>query len=130
MAADASSRPKPVHGSASGAIPFRFWSQPGDDLYDKDNRDDHSSSEDDIPSTSEFARAAVEAGFTVDQFSRAERALDAGTVSSPGGVNLARSIVDKLVQRKTSGRRWQGPLPPPRVSLPRTLGDAIAMASY
>lgn len=50
--------------------------------------------------------------------------------SSPGGVNLAKSIVEKLVKKKTSGRPWQGPLPLPRVSPLRMLGDAIATASY
>ena len=35
-----------------------------------------------------------------------------------------------MVERKTDGRPWQGPLTPPRVSPPRTFGDAIAAATY
>jgi hypothetical protein len=102
-----------------GAIPFRFWAQSSDDQDVEDE-----------PSTPEFVKEAVEAGFTVKELSRAERALESGTVSSPGYIKLAKSIVAKLVQRKTSGRPWQGPIPPPRVTPPRTLGDVIATASY
>jgi hypothetical protein len=35
-----------------------------------------------------------------------------------------------MVQRKFSGVPWQGPLPKPRVSPPRTLGDALAKATH
>jgi len=42
---------------------------------------------------------------------------------------LPRSIVTKLVQRKFTGAPWQGPLPSPRVSPPRTLGDCVAKAT-
>ena len=65
LAVESTIRPKPVHGSAD-FIPFRFWSQPGDDFTDeaagKDTED-----EEDLPSTTEFIQAAKTVGFSVDQ---------------------------------------------------------------
>lgn len=101
LAVDATIRPKPVHGVA--AIPYRFWSQP--DANDDD--EDDSSEDEELPSTPAFVAAATEAGCSVQQLCRAERALIAGKESSPVGVNLARSIVQSLVQSKLSRRPWK-----------------------
>ena len=71
MALDATLRPKPVHGvqgsgnpsSPAQVIASRFWAQP-EDTDDSDDEDPvHEVS---VPSTSEFIKDALEAGFTVD----------------------------------------------------------------
>lgn len=119
---DACSRPKPVHGGASGgAIPSCFWAQPGEDDKDSDDddapstpstpefNDEEAPSTSDVPSTPstpEFVKVAAEAGFVAHQLIRAERALNEGTKASPGGLRLARSIVQRLVQQRTSGKPW------------------------
>ena len=108
LAVESTIRPKPVHGSAD-FIPFRFWSQPGDDFTDEaagEDTEDREDTEDeeDSPSTTEFIQAAKTVGFSVDQLARAERALNACMAQSPEGVTLARSIVQTLVKKKTSGR--------------------------
>jgi hypothetical protein len=57
------------------------------------------------PTTTEFIKEAMDAGFTIDQLARAE-------------------------QRRLVGSPWEGPLPSPRFSPPRTLlGDCLASAS-
>lgn len=125
LAADSVQRPKPVHAVLQGASPLKskFWAQSSDpDLTD---------SEDEDPSTPDFIDQATRAGFTLDQLCKAEKALESGN-SNPcsSDVRLAKSIVSKLVQNKYSGAPWKGPLPPPRVSPPRTLGDVISKAAY
>ena len=85
---------------------------------------------DDEPSTPEFIKEALEAGFTLELLSRAENAFNSGSTPSSSDLKLANSIVSKMVERKIDGRPWQGPLPPPRVSPPRTFGDALAAATY
>lgn len=120
LAAEATRRPKPVHG-----VPFhsKFWAQAGDSEEDD--------SDDDELSTSDFINRAAYEGFSLDQLLRAQKALDSGSKSScSSGVLLAKSIVSKLVHRKVNGAPWKGPLPAPRVSPPRTLGDATAKAAY
>jgi len=84
----------------------------------------------DEPSTPEFIKEALEAGFTLELLSRAENTFNSGSTPSSSDLKLANSIVSKMVVRKTDGRPWQGPLTPPRVSPPRTFGDAIAAATY
>ena len=143
LAADACIRPKPIHGvSSSTAIPFKFWVQDNDS--DLDEEDGHGEppladvtgkrvippTTDDEPSTPEFIKEALEAGFTLELLSRAENAFNSGSTPSSSDLKLANSIVSKMVERKTDGRPWQGPLTPPRVSPPRTFGDAIAAATY
>ena len=143
LAADACVRPKPIHGvSSSTAIPFKFWMQDADS--DLDEEDGHGEppladvtgkcvvppTTDDEPSTPEFIKEALEAGFTLELLSRAENAFNSGSTPSSSDLKLANSIVSKMVERKTDGRPWQGPLTPPRVSPPRTFGDAIAAATY
>ena len=131
MAVDATLRPRPVHGVQGGAtsspaqvIASRFWAQP------EDTDDEDPVHEVSVPSTPEFVKDALEAGFTVDQLARAERALASGNIPSSSDRRLSRSVISSLVHRKLVGTPWHGPLPSPRVSPPRTLGDFFAKATY
>ena len=72
----------------------------------------------------------MDAGFTIDQLATAEQVLDTGKASLPRDLLLPRAIVESLIKRKLVGEPWQGPLPAPRVSPPRTLGDFLAKASH
>jgi hypothetical protein len=105
-------------------IHAKFWENSGV----PDDSDDDADQEE--SSTPEFISDAMDAGFTLEQLSKAKRALNSGNTPCSDDVNLSKKIVSKLVQRNINGRPWQGPLPPPRVSPPRTLGDFLAMASY
>lgn len=59
----------------------------------------------------------------------AEKELnDESSVCSPRGSSLANKIVNKIVDHQLAGRPWRGKLPSPRISPPRTIGDAIASA--
>lgn len=76
LAAEFSQRPKPIHGvELVGAIPSKFWAKPGE-------QEDSVVEDDDLsePSTPQFISQALDAGFTIDELSRAEKALDSGTV--------------------------------------------------
>lgn len=129
LAEDACRWPKPVHGqwandaSPARAIPSKFWAHDGED-----ESDDEALVEKQSPSTPEFIVEALDAGFTVDQLARAEKALASSNVPSSGDRLLPNSIVAKMVERKLAGAPWQGPLPSPRVSPPRTLGDCVSKA--
>jgi len=107
-------------------IASRFWAQP-EDTDDSDDEDPvHEVS---VPSIPEFVKDALEAGFTVDQLARAERALASGNIPSSSDRRLSRSVISSLVHKKLVGTPWHGPLPSPRVSPPRTLGDFFAKAT-
>jgi hypothetical protein len=133
LATEACRRPKPVHGnqcavalsSPAQAIPSKFWAQDGFDDSDEEDLEITQS-----PSTPEFIGEALDAGFTIDQLARAEKALVSGNSSSSSDRHLPSSVVTKLVQRKLVGAPWQGPLPPPRVSPPRTLRDCVVKATF
>jgi hypothetical protein len=124
MAVEASRRPKPVHAvqDSSGAISSKFWAQPGD----QENSDE----EEPEPSTPEFIKEAAQAGFSLDQLIRAEQSLNSGKTSTSEDLRLPKAILSTLVQRKFAGVPCQDPLPEPRVSPPRTLGDALAKATH
>lgn len=81
------------------------------------------------PSTLEFIKDAMDAGFTIKQLSRAEQALGSGNVLSSGDCHLSKTIISKMIQRKLVGEPWHGPLPPPHVSPPITLADFITKAT-
>jgi hypothetical protein len=79
----------------------------------------------------------MDAGFTLEQIRQAEAELD----TPPTGAatecaklqegSISNEIVDAWVSnRRKQGNMWQGPLPPPWQSPPRTLGDAIAKAKF
>ena len=121
---EASRRPKPVHAvhEESKAISSKFWAQPGDQ--------DQSDEDETRPSTPEFIEEAAHAGFSLDQLIRAEQSLNSGKTPTSEDLCLSKAIIHTMVQRKFAGVPWQGPLPEPRVSPPRTLGDALAKATH
>lgn len=119
MVAEASLRPKKSH---SVPIKSKFWSQ-GDESEDSEDEEPAS------PSTPDFVSRAMEAGFTADQLLRAEHALSSGNKSPQSeDVFLSKLILDKLISKKNQLDPWRGPLPKPRISPPRTLGDVLAAA--
>ena len=135
LAADATRRPKPVHGVQRNigksppvhAIPSKFWGHEDDSEESEDEGPEEMQSE---PSTPEFIKDVLDAGFTLEQLFRAEQALASGNVLSSDDRHLSKSIISKMVQRKLVGAPWQGPLPSPQVSPPLTLGDFVAKATH
>lgn len=124
LAAASSSRPAPVHGVEP--LKSKFWAL-GDNSDESD--DDEAGPATATPSTPVFINEALDAGFTIEQLAMAEHALDSGISSSPNALRLPKVIVSELVRRKLAGTPWKAPLPSPRVSPPRTLGDFLATAN-
>lgn len=60
LAVDATYRPTSVHGAA---IPHQFWVEQGEDDDDVGDGGNLTSEEEDLPSTPEFVKAAVDEGF-------------------------------------------------------------------
>jgi len=121
--------PKPVHAVQDrdsidqlGPIQTKFWNCSDDQVISEDDED---------LSTTEFIHRAKEVGFTVDDLLRADKALASGMDPCSADIKLMHTILSTMVNRKVSGGvPWQGPLPSPRISPPRTLGDCLAKASY
>lgn len=126
LVVDARQAPKPVHGvpTLSECLPLKskFWSSGYDS---EESNDDVTLS----PSTPEFVKDALDAGFTLDQLVRAERALASGNSPSSSEKILPKLITSTMAKKKMVGAPWKGPLPSPRVSPPRTLGDCLTVAS-
>ena len=75
----------------------------------------------------------MEVGFSTQGLLQAEHELNEGTLvsatsSSGCTLPLAKRIISALVQHRVKPTPWRGQLPPPRVSPPRTLGDALEVA--
>lgn len=123
VAANAFIIPKPIHGVQYS----KFWASSD---YDSDSSLEETSEEDITVSTPVLIKEAAAAGFSLSDLQRAEQELQSPSQVCAGPSNslIANKIVSTLVQRKLKGQPWKGPLPPPRVSPPRTLGDAIAVA--
>jgi len=141
LAAVLSQKPKPVHGAD---FVSKFWSSGADSDSDESiDAEIDCSSPTSVPavavgfsaddgnieiSTPELVEEAIAAGYTVEDLFRAEEALGSGKTSADRCSPL--KLVSDLVQRKGVGKPWQGPLPAPRISPPRTLGDCVAKATY
>jgi hypothetical protein len=98
-----------------------------------------SDEEDDFatPSTDDVVARVAEIGYSVEDLIEAEDELTAtaheevsslmvagnSRVPRKGNGSLARRIVRDLVRHISKPRQWRGPLPPVRISPPRTLGD-------
>jgi len=85
------------------------------------------------PSTPELIAVAAEVGFSTQDLLQAEHELNEGTLvsaTSSSGCTppLAKRIISALVQHRVKPTPWRGQLPPPRVSPPRTLEDALEVA--
>jgi hypothetical protein len=128
MVVASSDRPKPVHGPEFGF--GRFWAvgKDSDELSEADG----SSDSDEVISTTAFIAEAAAAGFEAQDLYKAEQELAiVGSGSNSGKYpksQLASRIIDSMVRRKLYPEAWQGPLPPPRISPPRTLGDVLEKA--
>ena len=100
----------------------------------EEETDEESEQEDDCESVSspEFIRRAMELGFTVPELLQAENEMPSPTSQVPiVEGSIAAKILNTMVKHassKPARRPWRGPLPPPRVSPKRTLGDAIEAA--
>jgi hypothetical protein len=78
----------------------------------------------------EFIECSEEHGYTMAELLRAEDEVHVSLISktyrAPNGTMAKRIIEDLAADEK--GGPWRGPLPPPRRSPRRTIGDAIAAA--
>jgi hypothetical protein len=106
----------------------KFWASGNDDTSTE-------ASDDEDITTPTLMSESLEAGFTVEHLRQAEADLRTPT-SSTGKVrvnlsecSISKKIVDAWINnRRNIGKPWCGPLPPPRESPLRTLGDALANA--
>ncbi|CAN6371606.1 unnamed protein product [Urochloa humidicola] len=135
-AAEASGKPKPKHGVEP--IASKFWATGDSDSessVDEEIVIEEEAMEDEGEiTTRQFIAEAQAVGFSIADLQQAEKDLSSpaavsSSITSPGQKHsLAKRIVSAMVENKLKGRPWQGPLPPPRVSPPRTLGDALGSA--
>jgi hypothetical protein len=97
----------------------RFWAQ-GEEIS--------------TPTMEEMITAASRKGFTIEELIKAEELLAAEKVSfqSPSSSDFRCPLSTKIIKAVTHERSlkykvkpWTGPLPKPRVSSPKTLGDAV-----
>jgi hypothetical protein len=98
---------------------------------------DESDDEADIatPTTEELISAASREGFTIEELVTAHAELEAAekvSFPSPSSSNFRCPLANKIVKALTRDRSlkhqmkpWSGPLPKPRISPPKTLGDAV-----
>jgi hypothetical protein len=122
------SRPRPhIHG-VEERWGSKFWASGDDDASSVSSADEEFSSID-------LVKEATEAGFTVDQLCQAEYELSTPSSVTPKTGNrlkegsIAKKVIDMWVNnRRSKGQPWSGPLPPPRQSPLRALGDALANA--
>jgi hypothetical protein len=108
----------------------------GSKFWTNGDEDDSTVASDDEDITSPtLVSEALAAGFTVDQIHQAEPELQPPTSSTTEAgakvseTSLSKQIVNVWVNNHSKKiKPWKGPLPPPRQSPPRTLGDALAKA--
>jgi hypothetical protein len=107
--------------------PGRFWALDDETEYDEE--------EITTPTTEDLITAASRTGFSIEELIQAEAELhEVGKVShsSPDSADFRCPRAGKIIRAITRGKSlkhqvkpWKGPLPKPRVSPPRTLGDAV-----
>jgi hypothetical protein len=114
------------HGVEPGTW-SRFWA-----TEEEDDDSEIESEEDVNTSTPVLIREAVQAGFLIEQLWQAEEEL--ASPSTPATkikskTSLSNKIVEVWVEnRRKKGAPWKGPLPEPRISPSRTLGDVLTVA--
>jgi hypothetical protein len=111
---------EPRHGS-------KFWAtrEDGDSSREEDEGCDEA--------TPMLMDEALAVGFTIDQIHQVEAELETPSTSTPKVQmklkegSFSKQIIDAWVRNRwNDGKPWIGPVPPPRKSPLRTLGDAIA----
>jgi hypothetical protein len=130
---------KPRHHvlGVEDCIGTRFWAGDGDSESSHDEDEEDAGTEGtDMTSvhtmdTEDFVRRARDVDFTESDLRQAEEEVQVSPMSkqyiAPAGT-LAKQVIDKIVATKKKPQLWYGRLPKPRVSPPRTFGDAIANA--
>jgi hypothetical protein len=98
---------------------------------------DEPDEEEDIatPTTEELISAASREGFTIEELVTADAELEAAekvSCPSPSSSDFRCPLANKIVKALTRDRSlkhpmkpWSGPMPKPRISPPKTLGDAV-----
>jgi hypothetical protein len=123
-----------VHG-VEDRISTCFWTGDGASVSTQEE-DEAGSEETDTASiqtmdTKEIVKQAGDAGFTELELRQAEEEVlispSSKKCSSSAGT-LAKQIIDKIAETKKKPQPWSGQLLKPRISLPRTIGNAIAKA--
>jgi hypothetical protein len=151
--------PKRPHASSStmrrrikgNELPVGSQSAPGGDWQSRlskfcaladENSDDDETKEKEIstPTREDFIDAASKMGFTLQDLIQAETELnDVTQVSSPSLSRpdsccpTANRIINAMVNdasQKRAMKPWKGPLPKPRISPQRTLGDALIKTTF
>jgi hypothetical protein len=115
-------------------LSYRFWARDGEEDSDEDSEGGQEQDEDDSSmqtlNSPEFCRVAMEVGFTESELLQAEEEVKISP-NSKKYVALEGSLASRVIKDIISNKKvkpWSGPLPPPRISPRRTIGDAIAMA--
>jgi hypothetical protein len=119
-------QPRPhIHGVESG-WGIKFWASGDDDASSM-------SSEEEGLDSPALVREVIEAGFMVNQIYQTEQELSSPSPATPmAGKHLKEGSIPKKIidvwvgNRWNVDRPWSGPLPLPRQSPMRTLGDALA----
>jgi hypothetical protein len=108
----------------------KFWALGDDDESSVDSEDDDI----EVPT---LVEEAIAAGFSIDHLRQAEEELSSPSNGSTKVCAKLKegSISKKVVELWISNRQnkaepWTGPLPTPRKSPPRTLGDALANPKF
>jgi hypothetical protein len=124
-----------VHG-VEDRIGLCFWAKAGDSESDNDDKKDEGMEQEEDSSsvhtmdTVEFIERLKEYVYTMKELLRAEDEVQVSRISkthtTPDGTTVKRIIEDLAADKKI--RLWRGPLPAPRMSPYRTIGDAIAAA--
>jgi hypothetical protein len=115
-------------------LSYRFWARDGEEDSDEDSEGGQEQDEDDSSmqtlNSPEFCWVAMEVGFTESELLQAEEEVKISP-NSKKYIALEGSLASRVIKDIISNKKvkpWSGPLPPPRISPRRTIGDAIAMA--
>ncbi|TVU40757.1 hypothetical protein EJB05_14233, partial [Eragrostis curvula] len=117
-----------VHG-VEDRLGTRFWALGSDTESEEDDEIESIAAPD-------FIQQAGELGFSMEELARADEEMPVSPTSQKPILvegSLAEKIINAMVQKRSKAwtpatKPWQGPLPPPRKSPMRTLGDALATA--
>jgi hypothetical protein len=106
-------------------------------LVDFGSEEDQSDEDEEITTqtTDEFIAAVARVGFTLQDLIQAENEIESAekvSFSSPLSSDFRCPLSGKIINAitrerslKCDGKPWKGSLPKPRISRPKTLGDAV-----